>query len=132
MNERIEKLLRMTNEITAAMLDRKIAWCEQKLADAKAAAIQRMQDFYFEKTRASVDQDWPESFNGHDLAQVLNVERVSYRVYYSQDNLTCRLFVFRPHCTPFEMETMLGMGFVPAHDGDTENIPNQPVEEVEK
>jgi hypothetical protein len=27
---------------------------------------------------------------------------------------------------------MLGMGFVPAHDGDTENIPNQPVEEVEK
>jgi len=30
----------MTNEITVAMLDRKIAWCEQKLADAKAAAIQ--------------------------------------------------------------------------------------------
>jgi hypothetical protein len=26
---------------------------------------------------------------------------------------------------------MLGMGFVPAQDGDTENIPNQPVEEVE-
>ena len=122
----------MTNEITAAMLDRRIAWCEQKLAEAKAAAIQRMTDFYYEKTRDSVDQDWPESFNGPDLAQVLNVERVSYRIYYSQDNLTCRLFVFRPHCTPFEMETMLGMGFVHAHDGDTENIPNQPVEEVEK
>ena len=121
----------MTNEITAAMLDRRIAWCEQKQAEAKAAAIQRMQDFYYEKTRDSVDQDWPESFNGHDLAKVLNVERVSYRIYYSQDNLTCRLFVFRPHCTPFETETMLGMGFVPAHDGDTENIPNQPVEEVE-
>jgi hypothetical protein len=30
------------------------------------------------------------------------------------------------------METMLGMGFVPAQDGDTENIPNQPVEEVEE
>jgi hypothetical protein len=122
----------MNNEITVAMLDRKIAWCEQKLADAKAAAIQRMQDFYFEKTRASVNEDWPESFNGPDLAKVLNVERVSYRIYYSQDNLTCRLFVFRPHCTPFEMETMLGMGFVPAHDGDTENIPNQPVKEVEE
>jgi hypothetical protein len=26
---------------------------------------------------------------------------------------------------------MLGMGFVPAQDGDTENIPNQPVEEEE-
>ena len=91
-----------------------------------------MQDFYYEKTRDSVDQDWPESFNGPDLAKVLNVERVSYRIYYSQDNLTCRLFVFRPHCTPFETETMLGMGFVPAHDGDTENIPNQPVEEVEE
>ena len=122
----------MNNEITAAMLDRKIAWCEQVLADAKAAAIQHMQDFYYEKTRDRVDQDWPESFNGHDLAKVLNVERVSYRIYYSQDNLTCRLFVFRPHCTPFETETMLGMGFVPAQDGDTENIPNQPVEEVEK
>ena len=122
----------MTNEITAAMLDRKIAWCEQKLAEANAASIQRMTDFYYEKTRDSVDQDWPESFNGPDLAQVLNVERVSYRIYYSQDNLTCRLFVFRPHCTPFETETMLGMGFVPAHDGDTENIPNQPVEEVEE
>ena len=122
----------MNNEITAEMLDRKIAWCEQKLAEAKAAAIQHMTDFYYEKTRDSVDQDWPESFNGPDLAQVLNVERVSYRIYYSQDNLTCRLFVFRPHCTPFETETMLGMGFVPAHDGDTENIPNQPVKEVEE
>jgi len=122
----------MTNEITTEMLDRKIAWCEQKLADAKAAAIQHMQDFYFEKTRVSETEAWPESFNGPDLAQVLNVERVSYRIYYSQDNLTCRLFVFRPHCTPFETETMLGMGFVPAHDGDTENIPNQPVEEVEE
>ena len=122
----------MNNEITAEMLDRKIAWCEQKLAEAKAAAIQHMTDFYYEKTRDCVDQDWPESFNGPDLAQVLNVERVSYRIYYSQDNLTCRLFVFRPHCTPFETETMLGMGFVPAQDGDTENIPNQPVEEVEE
>ena len=122
----------MTTEITAAMLDRKIAWCEQKLAEAKAASIQRMTDFYFEKTRSSVDEDWPESFTLEELAQVLNVERVSYRIYYSQDNLTCRLFVFRPHCTPFETETMLGMGFVPAHDGDTENIPNQPVEEVEE
>ena len=122
----------MNNEITAEMLDRKIAWCEQKLAEAKAAAIQHMTDFYYEKTRDCVDQDWPESFNGPNLAKVLNVERVSYRIYYSQDNLTCRLFVFRPHCTPFETETMLGMGFVPAHDGDTENIPNQPVEEVEE
>ena len=122
----------MNNEITVAMLDRKIAWCEQKLAEAKAAAIQRMTDFYYEKTRDSVDQDWPESFNGPDLAKVLNVERVSYRIYYSQDNLTCRLFVFRPHCTPFETETMLGMGFVPAQEGDTENIPDNPVEEVEE
>ena len=122
----------MNNEITAEMLDRKIAWCEQKLAEAKAAAIQHMTDFYYEKTRDCVDQDWPESFNGPNLAKVLNVERVSYRIYYSQDNLTCRLFVFRPHCTPFETKTMLGMGFVPAQDGDTENIPNQPVEEVEE
>ena len=122
----------MNNEITAEMLDRKIAWCEQVLAEAKAASIQRMTDFYYEKTRDSVDQDWPESFNGPDLAKVLNVERVSYRIYYSRDNLTLRLFVFRPHCTSFETETMLGMGFVPAQEGDTENIPNKPVEEVEE
>ena len=122
----------MTNEITTEMLDHKIAWCEQKLADAKAAAIQHMQDFYFEKTRASVTESWPETFSSQELADALGAEQVRYRIYYSQDNLTCRLFVFRPHCTPFETETMLGMGFVPAHDGDTENIPNQPVEEVEK
>ena len=122
----------MSNEVTIEMLDRKIAWCEQNLFWGKGSAICRMQDFYYEKTRSSVKEDWSESFNGPDLAKVLNVERVSYRIYYSQDNLTCRLFVFRPHCTPFETETMLGMGFVPAHDGDTENIPNQPVKEVEK
>jgi hypothetical protein len=121
----------MTNEITAAMLDRKIAWCEQKLADAKAAAIQRMQDFYFEKTRASVIEDWPESFTLDDLANTLAVERVSYRIYYSQDNLTCRLFVFRAHCTRSEERELLTLGFVYAQDGDTENIPDQPVEEVE-
>lgn len=121
----------MNNEITAAMLDRKIAWCEQVLAEAKEAAIPRMQDFYFEKTRASETEDWPETFASQALADALGVESVRYRIYYSQDNLTCRLFVFRPHCTPFETETMLGMGFVPAHDGDTENIPNQSVEEVE-
>jgi hypothetical protein len=122
----------MTNEITTEMLDRKIAWCEQMLADAKAAAIQHMQDFYFEKTRASVNESWPETFSSQELADALSVEQVRYRIYYSQDNLTCRLFVFRPQCTPFETEIMLGMGFVPAQDGDTENIPNQPVEEVEE
>jgi len=122
----------MTNEITTEMLDRKIAWCEQTLADAKAAAIQRMQDFYFEKTRTSANESWPETFSSQELADALGVEQVRYRIYYSQDNLTCRLFVFRPHCTPFETETMLRMGFVPAQDGDTENIPNQPVEEVEE
>lgn len=88
-----------------------------------------MQDFYFEKTRVGVDDDWPESFSLTDLAKALNVERVSYRIYYSKDNLTCRLFVFRAHCTPTEMETMAGMGFVFANDGDTENIPDQPIEE---
>ena len=119
----------MTNEITVEMLDRKIAWCEQQLADAKAAAIQRMQDFYYEKTRDTVNEPWPESFNGVDLAKVLNVERVSYRIYYSRDNLTLRVFVFRAHCTKSEEREMLALGFVHAQDGDTENIPDQPVEE---
>jgi hypothetical protein len=88
-----------------------------------------MQDFYFEKTRDSVDDDWPESFTLNDLAKALNVERVSYRIYRSRDNLTLRLFIFRAHCTLIEMETMLGMGFVFAQEGDTENIPDQPIEE---
>jgi len=122
----------MTNEITAEMLDRKIAWCEQKLADAKAEAIQRMQDFYFEKTRASVTEDWPEAFTLQELAETLGIEQVRYRIYYSQDNLTCRLFVFRPRCTGPEEQKMLALGFVHAQDGDTENIPDQPVEEVEE
>jgi len=117
----------MSNEITVAMLDRTIAWCEQKQADAKAAAIQRMQDFYFEKTRASVTEDWPESFSLTDLAQALNKERVSYRIYSSRDNLTLRLFIFL-RCTRAEEQMMLNLGFVHAQDGDTENIPDQLVE----
>ncbi len=117
----------MSNEITVAMLDRTIAWCEQKQADAKAAAIQRMQDFYFEKTRASVTEDWPESFSLTDLAQALNKERVSYRIYSSRDNLTLRLFIFL-RCTRAEEHMMLNLGFVHAQDGDTENIPDQLVE----
>ena len=115
----------MSNKITTEMLDRKIAWCEQQLADNKAAAIHRMQDFYFEKTRTSVTEDWPESFTLDDLAKILNVERVSYRIYYSRDNLTLRVFVFRAHCTKSEEQKMLALGFVHAQDDDTENIPNK-------
>jgi len=115
----------MSNKITTEMLDRKIAWCEQQLADNKAAAIHRMQDFYYEKTRTSVTEDWPESFSLDDLAKALNVERVSYRIYYSRDNLTLRLFVFRAHCTNSEERKMLALGFVHAQDDDTENIPNK-------
>ena len=121
----------MTNEITTEMLDRKTAWCEQNAFWGRDSAIQRMQDFYYEKKRDSVDQDWPESFNGVDLAKILNVERVSYRIYYSKDNLTLRVFVFRAHCTKSEEQKMLALGFVHAQDGDTENIPDHPVEEVD-
>jgi hypothetical protein len=119
-----------TSEITDEMLDRKIAWCEQNLFWASAAKVQKMTDFYFEKTRDSRDQDWPESFDGVYLAQVLNVERVSYRIYYSRDNLTLRLFVFLPHCTYSEKQKMLDMGFVIAKPGDTDNIPDKPVEQI--
>jgi hypothetical protein len=120
----------MNNEITTEMLDRTIAWCEQNAFWGKGSAIQRMQDFYFEKTRISVKEDWPESFNGPDLATVLNVERVSYRIYYSKDNLTLRVFIFRPRCTWDEQKIMLDLGFVHAQDGDSDNIPDQPVEQV--
>ena len=122
----------MSNDITTEMLDRTIAWCEQNAFWGNPSAIQRMQDFYFEKTRTSVNEAWPDSFTLDDLAKVLNVERVSYRVYYSRDNLTLRVFVFRAHCTESEEQKMLDLGFVHAKDGDTENIPDQPVEEVEE
>ena len=97
-----------------------------------AEELKMMQDFYFEKIRNSVDDGWPESFSLDALAKALNVERVSYRMYYSKDNLTCRLFIFCAHCTPTEMETMLGIRFVFAQDGDTENIPDKVVEEIEE
>ena len=122
----------MNNEITTAMLDRTMAWCQQNMFWPSGRAIQRMQDFYFEKTRTTVDEDWPESFSLEDLAQALGIEQVRYRIYYSQDNLTLRLFVFRPHCVWDEQKTMLDLGFVVAQDGDTDNIPNQPAEGVEE
>ena len=119
----------MSNDITTEMLDRKIAWCEQNAYWGNPSVIQRMQDFYFEKTRTSVNEAWPETFSSQELADALGVEQVRYRIYYSRDDLTCRLFVFRPHCTKSEEQKMLDLGFVHAQDGDTDNIPNQPVEE---
>jgi hypothetical protein len=94
--------------------------------------VPQVLDFYFEKTRTTVDEDWPEAFTLQELADTLGEEQVRYRIYYSQDNLTLRLFVFRPRCTWDEQKIMLDLGFVHANDGDTENIPNQPVEEVEE
>jgi len=91
-----------------------------------------MQDFYYEKKRDSVTQDWPNDITLQQVADLLGVERVSYRIYYSQDNLTCRLFVFRGSITVAQMRDMLHLGFVLAQDGDTENIPNQPIEEIEE
>ena len=88
-----------------------------------------MQDFYFEQTRESLIDEWSQGPTLLEIEQRLNIVRVSFRVYYSKDNLTRRLFVFRAHCTPIEIETMLDMGFVFAQDGDTENIPDKPVEE---
>ena len=91
-----------------------------------------MQDFYYEKKRDSVTEDWPDGVTHQQVADLLGVERVSYRIYYSRDNLTCRLFVFRGSITVPQMRSMLHLGFVLAQAGDTENIPNQPVEEIEE
>ena len=119
----------MNNEITAEMLDRKMAWCEQNAFWKTGNSVQTMRDFYFEQTRESVADEWSQGVTIAELEQRLNAVRVSYRTYYSKDNLTRRLFIFRAHCTPPEMDTMLGMGFVVADKGDSNNIPDQPVEE---
>jgi hypothetical protein len=89
-----------------------------------------MKDFYYEQTRLSVTEDWGDEVTVSMLADKFNVPRVSYRIYYSKDNLTRRIFIFRGNCTEFEMETLLGLGFVFAQDSDTENIPDMPIEEV--
>ena len=91
-----------------------------------------MRDFYFEQTRESLIDEWSQGPTLLEIEQRLNIVRISYRVYYSKDNLTRRLFIFRPNCTPAEIETMLDMGFVFAQDGDTENIPDQPLSIEEK
>ena len=118
----------MSKEITVAMLDQTIQWCKQNAFWGRGSAIPRMLDFYYEKTRSSVKEDWPESFTFQELAKILNEEQVRYRVYYSKDNLTLRLFIYRPRCNHAEEKKMLDLGFVFAQDGDTENIPDQPVE----
>ena len=122
----------MTNEITEEMLDRTIQWCKQNAFWGNPSAVPQVLDFYFEKTRASVTEDWPETFTLQELAESLSIEQVRYRIYYSQDNLTLRLFVFRPRCTWDEQKIMLDLGFVIAQDGDSDTIPNQPVEAVEQ
>jgi len=122
----------MNNEITTEMLDRNIEWCEQNAFWKSPNRIQTMRDFYFEQTRESVAGEWSQGPTITELEQRLNVVCVSYRIYYSKDKLTRRLFVFRPSCTTLEMDTMLDMDFVIATDGDSDNIPDQPVEEVEE
>jgi len=91
-----------------------------------------MQDFMYEQQRESITEDWGDEISLAILSEKLNVPRVSYRIYYSKDNLTRRIFIFRGNCTPTETEIILGLGFTFAKDGDTENIPDQPVEEVEE
>jgi len=88
-----------------------------------------MQDFVYEQQRQSVTEEWSDEISITILAAELDVPRVSYRIYYSNDNLTRRIFIFRGNCNPAETETMLGLGFVFAKDGDTENIPDQSVEQ---
>jgi len=88
-----------------------------------------MQDFYYEQTRSAVTEEWSDDISMSMLADKFNVPRVSYRIYYAKDNLTRRIFIFRGNCTLFEMETLIGLGFVFANDDDTENIPDQPVKE---
>jgi len=90
-----------------------------------------MQDFMYQQQRESVTEDWGDEVTVAMLAEKFNVDRVSYRIYYSKDNLTRRIFIFRGNCTEFEMATLLSLGFVFAQAGDTENIPDRPVERVE-
>ena len=77
-----------------------------------------MKDFVYEQHRESVNADWGEEVTLALLAEKLNVDRVSYRIYSSKDNLTRRIFIFRANCTEFEMETLLGLGFVFAQAGN--------------
>jgi hypothetical protein len=90
-----------------------------------------MNDFMYEQQRESVTEDWGDEVSLAIISEKLNVPRAPYRIYYSQDNLTRRIFIFRGNCTPAETESLLGLGFVFATDGDTENIPDHPVEKQE-
>ena len=91
------------------------------------------QDFMYEQQRDTITDSWGDEISLALLAEKLNQPRVSYRIYYSYDNLTRRIFVSRgwPNGTVKETEIMLGLGFVIARDGDADNIPDQPVEPVE-
>ena len=93
-----------------------------------------MQDFMYEQTRATVTDTWDDEISQSVIAAAVRAPRVSYRIYYSQDNLTRRIFVHRgwPNCTPAEIDALLGLGFVVAQPGDADNIPNQAVEEDEE
>jgi hypothetical protein len=70
-----------------------------------------MRDFCFEQTRESVEDDW-EEFDLEDVRTQLDVDRVSCRVYYSADNLTKRLMVFRGNTNDTEIQVLLNLGFV--------------------
>ena len=87
-----------------------------------------MRDFCYEQTRESVDYDW-EDFSLSDVANGLGVERVSCRIYYSTDNLTRRIMVFRGSTNENAIQLLTDMGFI-VWDLDTPvfPIPVKPVE----
>lgn len=88
-----------------------------------------MRDFCFEQARSSILEQWDGAITEEIIKQKLQVDRLSYRIYYSKDQLTRRIFVFRPYCNHFENTAMLELGFRYANPGDTENIPDQPVDQ---
>ena len=91
------------------------------------------QDFMYQQQRDTITDSWGDEMSLALLAEKLNQPRVSYRIYYSNDNLTRRIFVSHgwPNGTAKETEIMMGLGFVIAQDSDADNIPDQPIEPVE-
>jgi hypothetical protein len=68
-------------------------------------------DFYVEEVRDPEDT-WTGNYERLiEVGNHLDNGNVPYRMYYSKDDLRCRLFLNRHHSNQVEREFLLGLGF---------------------
>ena len=68
-------------------------------------------DFYIEEVK-DPEEKWTANYERViEVGKNLDNGNVPYRMYYSKDNLRCKIFINRHHSNQADRELLLGLGF---------------------